>query len=168
MFALACEQAQWRNFRSTSGNSSLIWPGFGFAVRGLYNAFNFLQNSHNRHLRARYGMFVVILIFDSLSGTVLAVSCEIWWYKLDRTVTALDCIFIKNLNYSISMPDGMSSACVIFEWLYRWNQYSRVLKRFNLTRHLQWLRWDIYPASISRLTPYAFSCYLLYCISRSF
>ena len=41
-----------------------------------YNAVNYLHNPHNRHplARPRYGVSVVILISDSLSATVIAVS----------------------------------------------------------------------------------------------
>ena len=46
----------------------------------VINAVNFIPNPHNRHPIARpWGMSVVILICDSLSATVIAVSYIISW-----------------------------------------------------------------------------------------
>ena len=50
-------------------------------VRCRYDAVHFLQNPHNRHpiARPRYGMSVVILKYNSLSATVIAVLYVILW-----------------------------------------------------------------------------------------
>ena len=71
-----------------------IWPSLSpcmhhnnsnITVWCHYNSVNFLQNPHNRHppnsspVRVSYGVSVEILISDSLSATIFAVSYVISW-----------------------------------------------------------------------------------------
>ena len=99
-----------RNKRSLIRRTEGIWQVvYHDEERCLYNAVNFLQNApvntQSSPVSARFGVFVVILISDSLSATVIAVSCVIPWSIRPR-YSALDAISHCDLNLKFR-PDGV-------------------------------------------------------------
>ena len=94
----------WSDGQNENGRWYIMMKCGVFITRSIFSKMLTID-TQSSPVRARFGVFVVILISDSLSATVIAVSCVIPWSTRPR-YSALDYISHCYLNLKFR-PDGV-------------------------------------------------------------